>query len=108
MTPTADGGASAQLDAEDESPAQASEDATYLTRSAEAISQLNLGFLGSLIGQQSHKFIEHVSFSANGKMIRGEAQITAAQLSTALDLLGAVLADHETRHERARPPSPKP
>ena len=104
VTPTADGGASAELEAEDESPALASEDADYLTRSANALSQLNLGFLGSLIGQQSHKFIEHVAFSSNGKMIRGEAQITAAQLSTALDMAGALLADRATRRERTAPP----
>ena len=105
VTPTPDGGASAALEAEDEGPAQASEDATYLTRSVDAVSQLNLGFLGSLLGQQTHKFIEHYSFSANGKMIRGEAQITAEQLSTALDLAGAFLADRSARHERTRAPA---
>ena len=105
VTPTPDGGASAELEGEDESPAQASEDAAYLTRSVDAVSQLNLGFLGSLLGQQTHKFIEHYAFSSSGKMIHGEAQITAAQLSTVLDLAGAFLAERNTRHERARAPA---
>jgi hypothetical protein len=57
-----------------------------------------LGFLGSLLGQQSHKFIEHISFSAQGNKIHGEALITADQLTTALDMAGAFLADRATRH----------
>ena len=104
VTPTADGGASAELEAEDESEALARDDADYLTKSANALSQLNLGFLGSLLGQQSHKFVEHVSFSSSGKMIHGNAQITADQLSTALDMAGALLADRNSRHERAKAP----
>jgi hypothetical protein len=102
VTPTADGGATADLEAEDESPALAADDAAYLTRTANALSQLNLGFLGSLLGQQSHKFIERVAFDSNGKMIHGQAQITAAQLSTALDMAGAFLADRAAHREGAR------
>jgi urease alpha subunit len=98
ITPTDDGGASADIEAEDEDEATASEDAAYLTRTATALSQLNLGFLGSLLGQQSHKFIERVAFSAQGKQIHGEALVTADQLSTALDMAGAFLADRATRH----------
>ena len=105
VTPTADGGATADLEAEDETPAQAAADADYLTRTANALSQLNLGFLGSLLGQQSHKFIEHVSFTADGRLIRGNAQITADQLSTALDMAGAFLADRATRHDGLRAPA---
>lgn len=101
ITPTADGGATAEIEAEDESPEKAAEDAAYLTRTADALSQLNLGFLGSLLGQQSHRFIEHIGFSADGKMIRGSAVVTADQLSSALDLAGAFLSDRATR--RARP-----
>ena len=56
--------------------------------------------LGSLLGQESHKFIQHVSFSSDGKTIRGEAQITAAQLSDALDMAGAFLADRAPLTER--------
>ena len=103
ITPTADGGASAELDAEDEDEATAAEDAAYLSRTANAMSQLNLGFLGSILGQSSHKLIEHVAFSANGKMLHGEAQITADQLSTALDFAGAYLADRATRHAKPAP-----
>ena len=84
ITPTEDGGATAEIEAEDEDDATATEDAAHLTRTANALSQLNLGFLGSLLGQQSHKFI-------------GEARITADQLSTALDMAGAFLADRATR-----------
>lgn len=102
VTATADGGASAEVEAEDEGPTQASTDADYLTRVADGLAQLNLGFLGSLLGQQSHKFIERIAFRAEGKMIRGDAELTAAQLSTALDLLGGMLAE---RRPRSRPPS---
>lgn len=101
ITPTADGGATAELEAEDENEAQARDDAAYLTRTTNALSQLNLGLLGSILGQQTHKFIDHVSFDSKGKMIRGEASITADQLSTALDMAGAFLADRQARHERA-------
>jgi hypothetical protein len=108
ITPTPDGGATAELEAEDENEGRARDDADYLTRTANALSQLNLGFLGSLLGQQSHKFIEHVAFSSDGKMIHGDAQITAAQLDTVLDLAGAFLADRATRQERARTPAAPP
>lgn len=104
VTPTADGGATAELEAEDESEAQARDNADYLTRTANALSQLNLGVLGSLFGQQSHKFIQHVSFSSEGKKIHGEAQITAAQLSDALDMAGAFLADRAARQPSLRAP----
>ncbi|MEO8900621.1 MAG: hypothetical protein ABI488_03205 [Polyangiaceae bacterium] len=103
ITPTADGGATAELEAEDEDEATATEDAAYLTRSVNAVSQLNLGFLGSILGQQTHKLIEHVGFTANGKMLHGDAQITADQLSTALDFAGAYLADRATRHAKPAP-----
>lgn len=101
ITPTADGGASAEIEAEDENAEVASENAAYLTRTTNALAQLNLGFLGSLLGQSSHRFIEHVGFSSEGKMIRGSASITADQLQTALDMAGAFLSDRATR--RARP-----
>jgi hypothetical protein len=67
-----------------------------------ALSQLNLGFIGSLLGQSSHRFIEHVDFASDGKMIHGTASVTADQLQTALDMAGAFLSDRSTR--RARPP----
>jgi len=101
ITPTADGGASAEIEAEDDNAEAASEDAAYLTRTANALSQLNLGFLGSLLGQSSHRFIEHVGFTSEGKMIHGSASVTADQLQTALDMAGAFLSDRNTR--RARP-----
>jgi hypothetical protein len=103
ITPTADGGAAAEVEAEDADDATASADADYLTRTANALSQLNLGFLGSLLGQQSHRFIEHVAFSADGNKIHGSAQITADQLSTALDMAGAFLADRATRRAAPKP-----
>jgi len=100
ITPTADGGASAEIEAEDENAEVASEDAAYLTRTANALSQLNLGFLGSLLGQSSHRFIEHVAFTAEGKMIHGSASVTADQLQTALDLAGAFLSERSPRRPR--------
>jgi len=105
ITPTDDGGATAELEAEDDSEEHARDDAAYLTRTANALSQLNLGLLGSLLGQQTHKFIEHVAFDSSGKTIRGQAQITAAQLSSALDMASAFLADRQARHERTATPA---
>ncbi len=103
ITPTPDGGASAEIEAEDANADTAGEDAAYLTRTANALSQLNLGFLGSLLGQSSHRFIEHVAFTSEGNMIHGTASVTADQLQTALDMAGAFLSDRATR--RARPVS---
>jgi len=100
ITPTSDGGASAEIEAEDDNAETASESAAYLTRTANALSQLNLGFLGSLLGQSSHRFIERVGFTAEGKMIHGTASITADQLQTALDLAGSFLSDRATRRPR--------
>ena len=105
ITPTADGGATAEIEAEDDNPEVATEDAAYLTRTADALSQLNLGFLGSLLGTQSHRFIEHIGFSADGKMIRGTASVTADQLNSALDLAGAFLSDRQQRRARPAPPA---
>ena len=103
ITPSADGGATAEIEAEDENAETASEDAAYLTRTANALSQLNLGFLGSLLGQSSHRFIEHVAFSAEGNLIHGTASVTADQLQTALDMAGAFLSDRATRRARPAP-----
>jgi len=102
ITPTPEGGATAEVEAEDENADTAREDAAYLTRTTNALSQLNLGFLGSLLGQSSHRFIEHVGFTSEGKMIHGSASVTADQLQTALDMAGAFLSDRSTRR-RARP-----
>jgi len=101
ITPTEQGGATAEIEAEDENAATASDDAAYLTRTANALAQLNLGFLGSLLGQSSHRFIEHVEFSAEGKLIRGTASVTPDQLQMGLDMAGAFLSDRATK--RARP-----
>lgn len=101
ITPTEQGGATAEIEAEDENATTASENAAYLTRTANALAQLNLGFLGSLLGQSSHRFIERVEFSAEGKLIRGSASVTADQLQMGLDMAGAFLADRATK--RARP-----
>ena len=102
ITPTPLGGASAEVEAEDENADTARENAAYLTRTTNALSQLNLGFLGSLLGQSSHRFIEHVGFTSEGKMIHGSASVTADQLQTALDMAGAFLSDRSSRR-RARP-----
>jgi hypothetical protein len=101
ITPTSEGGATAELEAEDENADEARKDADYLTSTTTALSQFSFGFLGSLFGQNSHKFIEHVAFSSDGKMIQGNAQITAAQLDEALGLL----VDRTTRHDAAHTPS---
>ena len=100
ITPTPDGGATAEVEAQDADDETASKDAAYLTRTADAFSQLSLGFLGSILGQQTHRFIEHIAFTSEGSMIHGTASITAAQLQTALDMAGALLTDRATRQVR--------
>ncbi|HEX3775458.1 MAG TPA: hypothetical protein VHV51_13395, partial [Polyangiaceae bacterium] len=99
VIPTADGGATAELEGGDESEAQAKADAEYLDKTANSLAQLNLGFLGSLLGQTSHKFIEHVEFSASGTTIHGTAHATADQLSTAFDLVSSFMSERSARRE---------
>jgi len=106
ITPQSDGGATAEIEAEDENPVQANDDAAYLSRSANALASLNLGFLGSILGQSQHRFIERINFSAQGSKIKGDAMITADQLSTALDFAEAFMDDRAARHPRVPPPAP--
>lgn len=106
ITPTADGGATADIDAEDESPEAASNDAAYLTKAGNAMTQLSLGTIGSMFGISPHRFVERIAFSADGKTIRGEVHITAAQLSDALDMAGAMLSDRERRRQQRATPAP--
>lgn len=106
ITPSADGGASAEIEAEDESPEAAKADAAYLSKAVNAVTQLSLGAFGSMLGITPHRFIERVTFSAEGSTIRGEAHITAAQLTDALDMAGAMLTDRERRRQQRAAPAP--
>jgi hypothetical protein len=104
VEPAAQGGAHAAIDAEDEDAASAAAHALNLTRDANALAQLDLGFLGSLIGAgASHRFVQHVSFSAEGKIIHGQIDATADQLATALDMAGAFLSERGARRAAPTP-----
>lgn len=85
VAPTADGGAVLHVDAVDESPEAAREDAALLTRAINALTQHNVGAIGALLfGGQTLSLIEPVDLRAVGKSIRGDAQITPRQLERLL------------------------
>jgi hypothetical protein len=82
ITPTDDGGAILHVEAVDESPDSAKADASLLTRAINAVTQQNLGRLGSLfLGAETLSFIEPIDLRADGKTIKGDARVTPKQLS---------------------------
>ena len=108
VTAQSDGSATAEIEAEDEDPAHAKEDAALLSRTLNTLASLNLGFLGSILGQSQHRFIERINFSSDGVKIKGDIMATAAQLSTALDMASAFLDDRNQRRGRVPPVTPAP
>ncbi len=85
LSPTADGGAVLHVDAVDESPEVARDDAALLTRAINTMTQQNVGALGALLfGGQTLSLIEPVELKALGKSIRGDATITPRQLERLL------------------------
>jgi hypothetical protein len=85
LTPTPTRGAVIDIEAEDESPEQAREDAVYLANAVTAATQLSvLGF--------TTRFVDRIEFSAQGSTIIGKLVLSEQQLLTALDFAEAYIA----------------
>ncbi len=89
ITATPDGGATANVVAMDASPAAAKRDADNLTTAINAVTQVNLGILGSILGHKQFKLIEPVSLSAHGKRIEGTVRATPKELGALLEAVWA-------------------
>jgi len=98
VTPTPGGGAIAEIEALDETPELAEQNAKYLTQSINSATFISLGIFGG------HRVLEPVSFHAEGSKIYGTATATREQLETALAFLQAMLNEREQR--RRSPPAP--
>jgi hypothetical protein len=90
VVPHADGSATAEFDAEDESAEQAQETARTLEHSLRALNEVRLGLLGALLGQ-SERFVERIAFHPQGARISGTIVATARQVATLLDFAGLAL-----------------
>jgi hypothetical protein len=105
ITPTADGGAIADLVAKDESEAAAKKDAQELQQSFDAITQVKLGVLGALLGRKEHKIIERVTFTARGDEIHGTVIATPKQLAGLLEAVAQAakqIAEENARKAQAK------
>ncbi len=105
ITPTPDGGATATVIAQDESADAAKRDADYLTKSINAVTQVNLGVLGAILGHKQIKLIEPVSFTANGKRIDGLVRATPKELAALLEAVAAKA--QQMAQQNAPPPAPQ-
>ncbi len=85
VTPTPDGGALIEIEAEDESPETANSDAAYLETTITSVTQVDLGLLGAVLGGSTVRFVEKVEFSAQGNKIYGRITLTQEQIRRALD-----------------------
>jgi hypothetical protein len=90
IEPLSAGGALIDFEAQDENEELARSDAEELTRAVTAATELRLGPLGDLIGLGTRRFVESVSFEADGSKIRGRITVTANQVLTLLDFAGAM------------------
>lgn len=117
------GGATVHIHGLDETPELAEHHAQMLQEGVTAMSRLDLGMLGLLLGRSETRFIESVEFTADGRNIRGELGLTEQQLGSIVDLLTQLMggaprrpppqpaleAGTETPSERpVEPSSPEP
>jgi hypothetical protein len=103
LTPTAAGGIEIRIVAEDESEADAERNARHLDRAITSVSQLNLGFLGAFLGKQP-RFLEHVSFRAQGTKIFGTVTATGDQVDALLGMVEPMLAPRLAPGQTVRVP----
>jgi len=116
VVPRADGGATLELDAKDESEAAALEHAQSLQtllRRASEIDLSRMGAVGALaafaLGGTKQKVVETIELSGRGDHIVGSVLITARQLQNLADLLDAVLPPPSADPvEPAPAPAPAP
>jgi hypothetical protein len=95
-----DGGASAEIEAEDENADLAGQHAEELTKNINAVTQIKLGFVGALIGKKEARLIEPVSFSARGSHIFGTVTATPKQLATLLEAVAGYAKELAAEAER--------
>ena len=102
VLPGADGNATVELEAQDESAESARENAEQLQRALDALTQINLGILGSLLGKKEHRMVERVTFTSSGTKIQGKIVITPSQLSTLIEGAAQYAKDLAERNARRR------
>jgi hypothetical protein len=102
VSPRPDGGIEATIQAEDSSAELAKADAEYLDRAAEALTHIDLGFLGALLGKREQHFVERVSLTSSGKKIYGSVSVNAQQVATLFELLEELVANSQARKEAGR------
>lgn len=100
IIPTPDGGATAEIVAEDESEEIAAKNAAELTKDINALTQVNTGALGAIFGIKTFKVIEPVSFSAKGSQIHGTVRATPAQLGAVLEAVAKLAKDIAAQNAR--------
>jgi len=81
------GGAIVHIHGLDETPELAEHHAQMLQDGVTAISTLDLGLFGALLGRRQTRFIESVQFTSEGRNIRGEIELTEQQLGSIVDLM---------------------
>jgi hypothetical protein len=99
VEPTADGGALINIEAEDESVDAARSNADDLGRAVTAATQLDLGFIGEVLGSRVKRFVQNVHFESKGTRIYGQISLTEAQI---VDILSFA------RERLTPPPPPRP
>ena len=86
VTPDEHGGVILEMVAKDESADKAAENAEYLERTINAVTELNLGIFGAFLGGSArHKLAEKVIVTAKGDEIHGYALFTQRQLAEIID-----------------------
>lgn len=100
------GGVHIALEGEDESAELAADHAPVLERQLVAITQLDLGILGAILGARPQRFVERISLRAEGARLVGEADLTNAQLLNALDMAQLMLTPRPRPSARPRDAGP--
>ena len=104
VTPITGGAVRVDVEAEDESAEQAAISAGELERGIIAATQLDLGILGMILKTKPQRFIDKVTFRAEGKRIRGEIFLSERQLLSIFDL-AEVLFVPPARPRTTAPPT---
>lgn len=105
VVPEGRGGVIIHIEAEDESPDAAAQNAVELTRAVTAATQLDLGIFGALLGSKPQRFVQRISFEGNGNRIVGTLELTEAQVLSVLDFASLLLVPAAPRPPRDGGPS---
>lgn len=105
VTPTEDGGAVVDIEAEDETPELARAHAAELERAVAAATRLDLGVLGLILGARLQRFVEKIRFDARENRIYGELGVTEAQILSIFDMAEMFLVPPARRPSSPREPA---